>query len=484
MRRDETNQKLLRRGRGLKLIAITSVMVVLIAVPLAVILYPTLKSYPEARFATAASQSERNFQDLAHLRRLPEVDRSFTDETRAAFEQAVASIEQQAGNLDRAGLAMMVARAVALADNGHTNVLGMAGDYGFNAVPVRLSRFADALFIIAATDERRDLLGAKVLGVNGRPTEALVEALGQYTGGTANLAREFAPNLLISPELLAAAGLAETASDSTYDLLFPDGRFGSVELIAETPTQEPASSSLWPKRHLSPAAKDALPTGWRHVLDDLALPPYLARPSANYWHDYPAPDLLYVQINAVKDQGSVSISQYLSDMLDEAGRKPARNAIVDLRFNSGGNYVLTNDFTRRLPEILPPGGRTYILTSANTFPAAIVTAARVKYFSGGNAILIGEPMGDRPQHWGEGGVTVLPNANIAIGYSTAYHDWGNGCSLSQITTCFLLNYVYGVPAGNLQPDVLIAPTFADYVAGKDTTMIEVMRLIAKDEVDG
>jgi hypothetical protein len=120
------------------------------------------------------------------------------------------------------------------------------------------------------------------------------------------------------------------------------------------------------------------------------------------------------------------------------------------------------------------------LTSANTFSAAISTAARLKYFAGTRATIVGEPMGDRLQFWGEGGVTVLPNSKIAVRYATGYHDWEHGCSLSQITSCFFLNYIYAVPAGDLRPAVPTTPSFVDYAAGKDAVMIKVMELIAKE----
>ena len=453
-------------------------LLAVVAIPLAIILYPTLKAYPKADVPAAASQRDRNLQDLAHLRRLPEVERSFTAQSRAAFGQAIAAIEQRVGELDRAGLAMAAAKAVALADNGHTNVLGLAGDRGFNAVPIRLGWFADGLFVIATDEERRHLLGGQVLGVNGRATAALVEALRPYVGGPANLAREFVPNLLISPELLQAAGLSETAKASTFEIRFADGSAGSAGLAAGPSTQPPLSSQFWPKRHLSPIMQPGGAAGWRHVLDGNAVPGYLSRPDTNYWHDYPAPGLLYVQINRIADQAPTGAPQYLSEMLDAAAQKPIRDAIVDLRFNRGGNYTLTADFARRLPEILPASGKLFILTSANTFSAAISTAARLKHFAGERTIIVGEAMGDRSQFWGEGGLTQLPNAKIAVRYTTAFHDWEQGCSLTQITTCFLLNYIYGVPAGDLQPTVAIAPAFADYAAGKDPVMVEVMRQLA------
>ncbi len=447
------------RRRGLKLAALAlAALLVLVAVPAAVVLCPTFKAYP-AGDAT----------DLAHLRRLPEVERSFTDQTRAAFLRAVDAIDAQA---DRAGLAMAAARAVALADNGHTNVLGLVGDYGFNAVPIRLAWFEDGLFVVAAIDE--SLLGAQLLALNGGAPAGLVDALRRYVGGPANLAREFVPNFLISPELLHAAGLGEAADAGTYDLRLRDGREVSVVLGAHPATQAPLRAFSWPKRDLSLLGRAG---SWRHVLGDVALPAYLSRPDTYYWHDYPQPDLLYVQINRMNDQGPKGLSQYLADMVDEAAARGIRHAVVDLRFNGGGNYVLAAEFARRLPALLPPDGRLFILTSTNTFSAAISTAARLKHFAGSRAVIVGEAMGDRGQFWGEGGRTVLPASGIAIRYAIAMHDWQRGCGLADVTTCFFLNYVYGVPAGNLAPAVAVAPRFADYAAGRDVAMVRVLGLL-------
>lgn len=475
MQRDDAVPRRSWRRRGLRLLAGLALLLALVAIPLAAILYPTLKPYPKADFAAATSQRDRNLQDLAHLRRLPEVERSFTAESRAAFVQAIAAIEPRAGELDRAGLAMAAAKAVALADNGHSNVLGLVGDHGFNAVPIRLGWFADGLFVIAADDERRQLLGGQVLRVNGREVAALVASLRPYVGGPANLAREFVPNLLISPELLHAAGLGAAANGSAFEIRLADGRIVLADIAAGVATRAPLNRFFWPKGNLGRPSQS---TGWRHLLDGITLPAYLTRLDANYWHDYSADDLLYVQINRVSDQAPVGIAKYLSGMLDEAAKKPIRNAIVDLRFNPGGDYTQTADFARRLPELLPPDGTLFILTSANTFSAAISTAARLKHFAGARAVIIGEAVGDRSQFWGEGGLTLLPNSKLAVRYTTAFHDWEHGCSLAQITTCFLLNYVYDVPAGDLQPSVTIAPSFADYAAGKDAVMSEVMRRLA------
>jgi hypothetical protein len=457
-------------------LALIAVLTVVVA-PLAFVIYPTLKSYPETDFPPAKSQAEKNLQDLAHLRRLPEVERSFTDETRGVFMQALDAMERHAAELDRAAFAMGMAKAVASADNGHTNVLGLAGDYGFNAVPFRLGRFADGLFVITAAADHRDLLGAQLLAVNERPTEEIVDELRVYVGGPSNLAAEFSPNFLVSPELLHAAGHAESPDKSEFQVRYKDGTIGTVAFPALSPAHAQLEENFWPKRNLSPLLQEN--RDWLHVLEGVALPPYLSRPDDNYWHSYPTENVLYVQLNRMGDKGPVSIADYLSGLLDEAKQRNVRNAIVDLRFNRGGDYLLAADFSRRLPVVLPSDGKLVILTSANTFSAAISTAARLKYFAGSRGVLIGEAMGDRGHFWGEGGKTLLPNSKIAVRYTTAYHDWENGCDLSQIRTCFFLNYFYGVPAGSLVPNVAISPTFADYAGGNDPVMAEALRLLGK-----
>ena len=455
-------------------IAVLVILVVIVA-PAAFILYPTLKSYPAVETASASTQAEKTLQDLAFLRKLPQVDRSFSDQSRAGFDAALDALEARASELDRAAFAIGAARAVALADNGHTNVHGLVAGHGFNVVPIRVGWFDDGLFVVATGLDQRDLLGANVTGVNGRPAEEVASALRTLVGGPENLAREFVPNFIQSPELLHAAGLGDSADAATFQVILRDGSQTEVSLAANPGEPEPMTRSFWPKRHLSPVAMPEEKASWTHVLD-AASPPYLSRPDLNVWHDYlDDGSVLYVQINRVRDQDG-SMRDYLADAMKEAASRQVKHAVVDLRFNPGGNYELTGDFSQALPDLLPADGKVFILASGNTFSAAISTASRLLYFAGPRAVLVGEPMGDRPRFWAEGGSARMPNAGLSIRYSTAYHDWENGCSLPQIRTCFFLNYIYAKPAGSLAPDIAVGQTFASYAAGKDAVLEKAMQL--------
>lgn len=471
-----------KRKRWLKRGALAVVaLLIVVVLPLSFILYPVFKSYPSLDISTGDSLADKNTQDLAHLRNMQMIERSFTAQTSEAFGQALDELTTRASELDRPALAMGAAKAVALAQNGHTNVLGLAGGQGFNAVPLRLGWFADGLFVVRATSEHRDLVGAQILAVNGQSPDELVKALRPYVGGTDKYARELSPNFMISPELLHAAKLAGKPTESEFRVRKADGSEIERTLAALPAKGEPLPRTVWPKRDLSPVVANESDAAWVHVLDGVETPGYLSRPDQNSWHSYlEADDILYVQLNRFRDQEQAPISDYLAELLAEAGKREVKHAVVDLRFSPGGNYLLATDFSRLLPEVVP-NGQIFILTSGNTFSAAISIASRLKYYSGQRAVLIGEEMGDAAQSWGEGGTTILPYSKIAFRYTTAYHDWENGCRLSQIGTCFFLNYFYGTAAGSLLPTVPIAQTFASYAAGDDAVMSEVLRLAKQDK---
>lgn len=458
------------------LIAVAAVLILVVA-PAAAVLYPTFKSYPEMKFPPAASQAEKNQQDIAVLKSLPEVERSFTKETRAAFDIAMRELAARAPDLDRAGFAMGAARAVALADNGHTSVMALVGGHGFNALPLRFGWFADGLFVVAARPDQQNLLGAQLVTFDGHSPDQLLDGLRAYAGGPANLARELSPNLLASPELLHAAGLADKPDSAELVLRLRDGAQASHQIAAEPGTPEPLTRTFWPKRYLSPVPVPGDSGSWSHVLQGVQVPRALALPDRFFWHDYLADgSTLYVQINRVRDQEGKFLHGYLVDVLAEAKSRRIKNAVVDLRFNPGGDYTQSADFSKQLPELVPQDGKVFILTSGTTFSAALSTAAMLKYHAGARAVLIGEPMGDRTSFWGEGGNVTLPNSRLTVRYTTAYHDWERGCGLAQVTKCFFLNYVYGTPSGSLAPAVPVAQTFGSYAAGEDAVLAQALKL--------
>jgi hypothetical protein len=485
-------------------VTIGSFAVLLALVALGIyLLYPAFEIPPPAGFQPPATPEEARKQDLAYLQSaLHAMDRSFSAEEWRAFDQQVASLAAQAGTLDAATFEMGVARAVAVANNGHTNVIGAGWGLTLDSIPLRFYWFAEGLFTVKAAPEHADLLGARVRTIAGRTPEELVRSFRASAGGNDSLARELSIHLMESPGALRAIGVQPSASwvELTLETLAGDvveRRVEAVLMPVSGPPPERTEQTLrfdprelyWPRRDSSPVplpieAPYPQPTGdgrqWAHVLDGRDVPFTLQRPNSFYWATDLANRGLYVQINVTFDQpGRESLQQFLKATLEEASVERPRFAIVDLRGNPGGSYQATARFTRVLPTLVPDDGKVFVLTSGNTFSAGVVTAARLHYFSDSRGEIVGEPMGDDPQFWAEAATRiVLPNSGLRIGYATGYHDWENGCSFRQMLICYLPNYFFGVAAGSLDPTVSVSWSFADYLEGKDTLVERALQIVA------
>ncbi len=438
--------------------------------------YKFFRQPSAANFPPPKDLAEANRQDLQYLRTSMKLDRSFSPQARAAFYNSVEELLAQAAHLDSAALEMGITKAVALADNGHTSVRETTwGSQRLNHIPLRFGQFAEGLFVVKADPGLADLLGAQLLEIDRQPVDALAQKLRPYVGGPDALAREFLPHLLATPPALHAVGLADSPSEVWLRLQLSDGK--QVDRVVGIRRDATVSDNTfrWPKRALSPVPIPGDMAQWVHVLDGAAgLPPYLQRPNTRYWHIYMSGaergerELLYIQINRLLSEGDTPLDAYLAKLLAEIGERKPRNVVVDVRVSPGGNYQLAAAFTEALPRTLPQDGRIFVLTSGNTFSAALISVARLKYFGGARVSIVGEAMGDREQFWAEGSKAQLPNSGITVGYSTGYHDWEHGCR--NPSKCFWPNLFQDVAAGKLTVDVAAPLRFSDYVRGRDAAL--------------
>jgi hypothetical protein len=212
---------------------------------------------------------------------------------------------------------------------------------------------------------------------------------------------------------------------------------------------------------------------WKSVLT--AFPLSLREPDRVAFSAPLGTDGIYVRINANHNDDRGQLTDQLAAI---AAGKPSggwRRMILDLRFNDGGDERKTVDFTDALPNLLGADGNLWILTGNATFSAAIITAARAKYFLGPRAHIVGETMGDRNPFWTDGGPPlVLRHSGIAIGHAFFKQDWAHGCHA--VTLCNPLQFLYGVAAGDLSPEVTVGWSFADYAAGRDTVLERALSL--------
>lgn len=422
--------------------------------------------------SSPANEAEARLQDVDYLGRLLQYDRSFDEAARIEFKQLLASSKQDVDSMSLADLYMLGAKATALADNGHTEMFAWPIRGQFNSVGVRYYYFQDGLYVVRALAEHEQLLGGRVVEIDGQPIEAIFTALNAYSGGTAVWRQSKSVILLESPQLLHAADLAASPDGYTLTVADQSGDTLQVELNAQLPLAP--ENIPFPKmnKNLDAAAWPVEGDEWVRTLQDIStdeVPLYLRQTDQLYMWTPLQNDGGYVRIQAMVNGQEQSMGAFFDDNLKPLPDGSLQYLVVDLRANAGGDFVWFVESAKWLPNKVADNGRLYILVGSQTFSAAINGAGLLKHYGGEKAIIIGSPMGDREQYWGEFGLDFrLPNSNFKVNYATGYHDWENGCE--DHPYCFTQFLKHGVAAGSLAPNQLIEPTYAEYAAGRDVVL--------------
>lgn len=125
-------------------------------------------------------------EDIAAFRtEFLERDRSYSPAAREQAEARLRQLEQRLDRLTPAAFELGLAQIVALADNGHTLVPPNARARRYNRVPVRLATFGDELRVLRASDANGDLLGGKLVSIDGHTIAELRDSSRTLVSGTA-----------------------------------------------------------------------------------------------------------------------------------------------------------------------------------------------------------------------------------------------------------------------------------------------------------
>ncbi len=360
------------------------------------------------------------------------IDRSFSAEARAAAEARLSRIENASKPLTPTEFAVELCRITALADNGHTQCLpshigramctrfaALIADNSpwcnlqdpdfevpeFGRVPIGFWPFGEAFHVVRVPTERADLLGAKLIAVEGKPIETIRSQLRSFAGGTPAHRDLVAAGVLASPQQLHAVGLSNSDDSVEYSLMMRDGQMT--------------------KRRFSLIHANKVES-WSTIPSEGRAPWSLQEPEKRFrYRDAPQIDSLVVQLRQILDTEDQTIAAFLEDMEKQRQALGRRNIVLDIRANGGGNLLLARDFMIEWPNRVP--GRFYVLTSRETFSAAIASIAYLKQAGGDRVLVVGEPVGDRLMFFSDGLPVQLPHSGLFFLPAVIRMDYANGC---------------------------------------------------------
>ncbi len=390
-------------------------------------------------------------QDLDTALRFTRYDRSFTAAAREDYRKRVEALKTRAGSLNDQQLYVELAKAVALANNGHTIVVAAESSLRRPTLPLRLNWFKDGLYVTRAAPVYAEAVGCRVTGISGQPIATVQNKVEELYAGNESWKLARAVNSFVSPHILYGLGIATDMERIVYNLECPSG-----------------------KRDLTVSAGDT--TGERDWLSALAAsaprPLYLRNREKNYWFEYLSDSqVLYFQFNASLNGGEETIPQFGERLLKELEEKPVKALVVDMRFNGGGNLDIAEKFIERLAATpkLQERNKLFVVTGINTFSAAIFHASQLR--GNPNAVFVGEPVGDRLEFWAEGDAHVLPNSRLILRSSNGYHSY------SKLDPPEFKPYYRDLAIDSLGPDIYAHPTFREFAAGKDVAMEAILARI-------
>ena len=288
-----------------------------------------------------------------------------------------------------------------------------------------------------------DAVMCTLSGVNGIPVDEVVQRITPYLSYENEqwiihqISGYYHPGSIAEAELLRVCGiLGPEDQDATYNLITETGESMDVTL---------RSFNIDQIAHLEME-------GMPHLF---VYPNIYRLYETNYFYEmHPDDNMVYVRVNEFEIMPDYTFldlgNEIIKDVREAGGME---KIVIDLRRNPGGYQFLGYpEFIRALERIEIE--EIYVLVDQGTFSCAILMADHIKYYFP-EAIIIGTPAGQPPNFyagmWPEDG--VMPNCQVECRVPTAFHN-------------IFPDYQYDA----LMPDLIVYPTYSDYMAGIDTIL--------------
>ncbi len=431
--------------------------------------------------AQAPTDAEKRKEDLTQFRRdFFDKDRSYTPAARREAEQQLVDIEKTLSSIGQTEFELSLSRVAALTDNGHSGGSLSVRSRRFERVDMRLAPFGEDFYVLRVKAENADLLGARLVAIDGMPISALRPLYRALDGGTPAWRDRTAAFFLESPPQLRALGVGvgkapnvkNAVAPPVYAFITIDGK-----KVERTFTASPAgadrvggNASRWMFAELAQLEDRA----WKTLIAPERAPWALQEPvnRLRMRHDA-ALNAVVIDMRQSSSSADMKLRSYfraVEKLIEET--KPL-HLVLDLRLNGGGDLTQTRDFAESLPKLVK--GRIFVLTSPWTFSAAISTLGYLKQAAPERVTIVGEAVGDRLEFFAEGKSTTLKHSKENYAYATERHDYRNGCA--KFDDCHRAVVSRPIAVTSLDPDIAAPWTIEAYRAARDPAIEAVAKAI-------
>ena len=337
--------------------------------------------------------------------------RPFRTTDRETFDATANKLLADVPELTDKAIIVRLAELVALIDDGHTRLaiprqhpeIGLefghtptprpdqAGMH-FSQLPVAFEQFDDGVYVTAANAVHEDLIGLRLLAIDGTAIDDALQAVQAITfAENEQLGRLMGADRLSLPEALVALGVAKSAD--RLALSFEDAG-GAASTVHVLPL--PGEDLDW----VGPFAVDETPLRLR-------------QPGKKFWSEYVGNgNFVYMQMDEIGD-GDIPLAEFVVNTLELAVSMNAR-LVIDVRNNFGGSGGLNRTLVTSLISNadLNRHDRTFVLIGRRTFSAAQMLVNELEQYT--RVTFVGEPTGSRPDHYGDPTKIRLEHSGLTL----------------------------------------------------------------------
>lgn len=399
------------------------------------------KTHSQSAVDISQLTKERWQEDLRSLSAIIKIKHKnafhFCSEER--FDKAVNDLNKQIPSLEPHQVLTGFVRISAMIGDGHTLVIPYRH---FSYFPVLLFWFGNDLRIINTTAEYKDVLGCKIVKIDGMDIKEAAGKTDSLTPQNENkyLLLNYSQFWLRTADVLHALGITKQKTQAIFTVQDDAGNEKQILFKAVSSAQYKELKSGMLSAYSSVPAFITLNNYPIPSTDDPA-PRYEiinnGKALCIYFYTYPADK------NVLKE--------FSKNIRKEIEEKKINTLIIDVRQNAGGDftkgYILIDELEK---TGIHQTGKVYVITSRRTFSAAMCNAADFKKKL--NATIVGEPPSNRPNGYSESGIYSLPHSKIMQVVSIKYYTYQEE------------------DTPELKVDKLIVPDFILYKAGRDPVM--------------
>ena len=341
-------------------------------------------------------------------------------------------------------------RLASMIADGHTTVYPpFDGPLAFQMTPIWPYAFGEDWRIIAAAPDFADLVGARIVAVEGVPMVDAAKRLAAHLPSDNEMTHKWLVNVALQfAEVAQGVFGATNACCLTLDVQLESGEVRTVQLPGGPIDRNPMAA--WAPGHWAGVQPSELPLWLRNV-------------DQSHWYEtIDEHNMVYAQINQIRDSETRSLEDFGRELRQQFSEGGPRHLVLDLRHNNGGNGYLNWPFVRELvrTEALEQADGLFVIVGRRTFSAAMLLSSMIEFHT--DALFVGEPTGSRPQFYGEDTEFQLPYSKLAGSISSRW---------------FQNRFISDDERPWIAPDIVAELSFDDLREGRDPAIEAIRRYL-------